>query len=145
VRGLVLTMRWLTLLAMLAVVAGGGAIFAWHALGEAEKGARLSTLMIVRRSLVESARTERRYPRELNEIAADAEFSASVDFDNLEYLASGQSYVEGADRILFRERTAHRYGWTRGWYEIRQEGWTFHRSDGPHTASDSEPSAGRRQ
>jgi len=125
-------MRLRALIAVLAVMAGGGAVLVWHAMGEAEKSARLSTLMVLRRSLVESARAEGRYPAELNEVVADPEFSASVDFDNLEYMASGQPYVGRVDRALFRERQSRRYGWVRGWYEIRQEGWVFHRGEGVH-------------
>jgi len=123
-------MRWRAPVAVLAVIAGGGAVLAWYAMGEAEKSARLSTLMVLRRSLVESARTEGRYPAALNEVVADPEISASVDFENLKYMASGQPYVERVDRPLFRERQSRRYGWVRGWYEIRQEGWVFHRGEG---------------
>jgi hypothetical protein len=133
------TTRRLILIAMLAVLVGSGVVLVWSALGEADKSAQLSTLLILSHSLLESARTEGRFPVELNEEVVGApKFSALVDYDNLEYMVSGQPYVEKVDRILFRERKTRRYGWTRGWYEIRQEGWVFHEGD-PPASEPSEP------
>jgi len=114
----------------------------YYSLGQADKSARLSSLLVLRRAVVESARTQRRYAAQLGDAVADPRVSEVVDLGTLEYLASNQPYVERTDGVLFRERQARTYGWERGWYEIRQEGWTFHTGDPCcDSAESSSPSA----
>lgn len=139
-----MTFRLYALIVLIVVLVGGGAFLVWGALGQANQSARLSDLLSLRISLLASARTEGRYPADLSKFAADPNYSRWLAGDTLEYVASGQLYVERSDQILFRERQSHRYGWVRGWFEISHDGWVFHKGNRAPAASGSQPGIGSR-
>jgi hypothetical protein len=105
----------------------GVALCAYYATrGQSEKASRLSTLLNVRRFLVEYASTKGRYPEHVEDAIQDAGFLAIVQPEQIEYDAAGRPYPLGLSP-MFRDKTPRRYGlFEKGKFTFYGEGvWTF--------------------
>jgi hypothetical protein len=110
----------------------------WHAVGCARKAMRFSDLAQVQSALRRYAETHGHYPARLSGPFEGTEWGkdladVGIGVHGLEYVAAGRIYDEYANPLLFYERKATRYGFTRGWYAFHQGAGYFHEGDPPGT------------
>ncbi len=113
----------------LAAVTGGVLLFASY--GKAQKAARLSTLLNVSQCLENYARATGRYPESVWDAVPRESFAAAFEHAPIEYAARGRPYPLQGEKLVFSDKTAHRYGLAVGWFEFRQHDapphyWVFH-------------------
>lgn len=109
---------------LIAAAAVGVGVFVEY--GKAEKAARLSELMNVRKYLLVYAQANAKYPDNLWEAVPEDLFRCELEVAPLDYVAAGKPYPLEADRGLFCDRVARRYGFEVGWFEFSEHDWSFH-------------------
>ena len=109
--------------ALAIAIAASVAYYEWS--GRGDFASRLSTLAVLRGHLRRYAETRGRYPVCITDTLDDKPFCGQLDVDELEYVAGGESYPLGRHKVLFRERTAKRYGLRKGRFEVTEYEYRF--------------------
>jgi hypothetical protein len=113
---------------VLFAAAGVGAwLFAEY--GKAEKSARLSTLLNIRKFIVDYAKANGKYPMDMWEAVPEEDFRSELEVAPLEYMGAGKPYPLQSDKKLFCDSAARRYGFEVGWFEFSEHDWSFHRGE----------------
>ena len=96
--------------------------FLWDAHGAAEMTSRRSSLVVMSELIKRQAEELGRYPDSLQDVPGIVEtFIPRGETTGLRYVAAGAAYDPEGNRLLLFEQTATRYGFRKGWFEVRQQ------------------------